>query len=529
MKKLFWLVIVLIIVSSACIQRSSLEQNPIIKVRIPEIKNPETEKHTVAWGKIQSKSILNHKKSALSLLDSILTIARENKNQNQILKCHVVKAGLIDNYQKNKYQNLIDGLNKDLKAATFPFKQILNSYIAETYWNYYTQNRWRISRRSETLTVDSNDLLTWDLNSIIKTVHNHYKASLTSKDSLWAIPITEIKDVITNDEYFYRQPKLYDFLANRALTFYANSEANLAVIDEQFKIDKVDFFTNLINTPIQSIDTLNTKFLSLKIYQELEGYHIYDEYPAAFLVAKMNSLKYCNENTKILKHDSLCIAQIKKLFEDCKLEDLRSVIAYNLTVLYFESKQLVEAEEWCKIVLDLNVESQELNEAKGIYKKIHSKMLTFNVSENVLPNQVSKILITHTNVDSLHFRLCPIDNWKYIKKTNTWQNKSDFKSNLKKLKPSNEWIVNLSPMEDFKQHKVEVELPPLEHGGYVLIASVNEDFRVDSNAISYAYIQVTNLSIVKKVTKDAFEILVLNRETGDPLSGVVCDLKCFKN
>ena len=72
-------------------------------------------------------------------------------------------------------------------------------------------------------------------------------------------------------------------------------------------------------------------------------------------------------------------------------------------------------------------------------------------------------------------------------------------------------------------------MPALEHGGYVLIASVNEDFRVDSNAISYAYIQVTNLSIVKKVTKDAFEILVLNRETGDPLSGVVCDLKWFKN
>lgn len=529
MKKLFWLVIGVIIVYSACIQRNNLEQIPIVKVRIPEIKNPETKKHTVAWEKIQSKIILNHKKSALSLLDSILTVARENKNQNQILKCHVFKSGLIDNYKKNKYQDLIDGLNKDLKAATFPFKQILNSYIAETYWNYYNQNRWRISRRSETLTVDSNDILTWDLNSIIKIVHNHYKASLTSKDSLWAIPITEIKDVITNDEYFYRQPKLYDFLANRALAFYANSEANLAVINEQFKIDKVEFFTNLVNTPIQSIDTLNTKFLSLKIYQELQGYHKDDEYPAAFLVAKMNSLKYCNENTEILKHDSLCIAQIKELFEDCKLEDLRSVIAYNLTVLYFESKQLVEAEEWCKIVLDLNVESQELNEAKVIYKKIHSKMLAFNVSKNVLPNQVNKILITHTNVDSLHFRLCPIDNWKYIKKTNTWQNKSDFKSNLKKLKPSNEWIVNLSPIEDFKQHKVEVELPPLKHGGYVLIASVNEDFGVDSNAISYAYIQVTNLSIVKKMTKDAFEILVLNRETGDPLSGVVCNLKCFKN
>ena len=61
MKKLFWLVIGLIIVSSACIQRSNLEQTTIVKVRIPEIKNPETEKHTVAWEKIQSIGFnLNH-------------------------------------------------------------------------------------------------------------------------------------------------------------------------------------------------------------------------------------------------------------------------------------------------------------------------------------------------------------------------------------------------------------------------------------------------------------------------------------
>ena len=163
MKNAFYLIIGLLIVSSACIQRNNLKEIQIAKVRLPEIKIPKTEKHTAAWEKIEAKVNLNYNKSALNLLDSILKIARENKNQKQILKCHITKAELIDNYKKNKYQDLIGGLNKDLETATFPFKQILNSYIAETYWNYYTQNRWRINRRSETIAIDRNDLLTWDL------------------------------------------------------------------------------------------------------------------------------------------------------------------------------------------------------------------------------------------------------------------------------------------------------------------------------------------------------------------------------
>ena len=54
-------------------------------------------------------------------------------------------------------------------------KPILHSMIAEQYWNYYQNNRYRFLRRTQTVEFKQEDMRTWDLKKIVEQVILHFK------------------------------------------------------------------------------------------------------------------------------------------------------------------------------------------------------------------------------------------------------------------------------------------------------------------------------------------------------------------
>ena len=91
------------------------------------------------------------------------------------------------------------------------------------------------------------------ISSILKKVDFHYQHSLTLEEDLLAFPIDNLKDILhlPNAKVKLNQfngkhlrPTLFDFLSNRALSYYQQNEGRVNAPQEEFKIDEFAIFSN---------------------------------------------------------------------------------------------------------------------------------------------------------------------------------------------------------------------------------------------------------------------------------------------
>ncbi|MEJ2616157.1 MAG: MG2 domain-containing protein, partial [Ignavibacteriaceae bacterium] len=81
----------------------------------------------------------------------------------------------------------------------------------------------------------------------------------------------------------------------------------------------------------------------------------------------------------------------------------------------------------------------------------------------------------------------------------------------------NEWNINLPDEKDFQQHSVEIPIPKLKAGHYLILTGTNKNFEYYKNAVAYSYTWVTNLSYNYSFSDNRMQFLVQNRKSGDPV------------
>ena len=68
--------------------------------------------------------------------------------------------------------------------------------LAECYWHYYENNRWRFYNRTQTKNFDLKDIHTWDLRTIMEKMTQEYELSLKDENELKKTPFTIYNEVI---------------------------------------------------------------------------------------------------------------------------------------------------------------------------------------------------------------------------------------------------------------------------------------------------------------------------------------------
>lgn len=65
-------------------------------------------------------------------------------------------------------------------------------------------------------------------------------------------------------------------------------------------------------------------------------------------------------------------------------------------------------------------------------------------------------------------------------------------------------------------------MPELPFGHYVVITSLNPDFKYSNNLVSYAQCVVSNISTIERRREDdgAYDIYALHRQTGEALKNI---------
>jgi hypothetical protein len=130
-----------------------------------------------AWKKVDSLQNKGLTRSALEVVEQIYEAAKKNKNQPQIVKSFIHKLKFTNYTEEDSQKKIINQVKEEIENASFPNDAILNSILAQVYWQYYTYNRYRFQNRTETVNFDNEDFQTWDIARLVKEIdkqHNLY-------------------------------------------------------------------------------------------------------------------------------------------------------------------------------------------------------------------------------------------------------------------------------------------------------------------------------------------------------------------
>ncbi|MFB3057266.1 MAG: hypothetical protein ACE1ZQ_08905, partial [Ignavibacteriaceae bacterium] len=119
--------------------------------------------YEAAWHKVDSLVNEGLTRSALGIVEDIYKTAKNEDNQPQIIKSLLYKLKFTNYTEENSHIKILDNVKDEIISTSFPANAILKSMLANIYWQYYQNNRWRFQQRTETVNFDNNDFQTWDL------------------------------------------------------------------------------------------------------------------------------------------------------------------------------------------------------------------------------------------------------------------------------------------------------------------------------------------------------------------------------
>jgi uncharacterized protein YfaS (alpha-2-macroglobulin family) len=485
------------------------------------------------WKKVKTFNQEGLPKSALEIVEIIYDKANKENNDNQIIKALLHKAKYMLTLEENAQLTIIKDLKSEIDKSKFPKKNILESVLANLYWQYFQQNRWRFYNRTQTSEkVDREDFRTWDLETLFAEVHLHYQKSL--KNGVLAQQTNlDIFDQIlltASDSKKYR-PTLYDFLTHNALDFYKTSETNITKPSYAFTINDKKYLqehTVFSSLKIETKDSLSLQFNALKLFQDLIKFHARDKTPDALVEVNIERIKFVSEHAVFDGKKNLlleCLQSEKKKFASF---DASALYDYEIANLYKEHAatyipeedethrwKLKEAIAICDAVIKKFPDSRAANLCKTLKSQILHTEVNITTEKYVPIQTPGRLLITYKNLNKLYFNAFKITS-KQLKDLKKLYNQDQIKF-LSSLKATKTWETEICDEQDYQTHTTEVLLPALDQGSYLILATIAKDLSQKS-MFSYGNTQISNLALTENETPQKSIFQVLNRHNGAPVA-----------
>lgn len=466
-------------------------------------------------------------RSAYDLVQKIYQKADGEKNEVQRIKALLFTSKYLLILEEDAQLSVINKFKTEIKKASFPKKNILESYLANLYWQYFEQNRYQFYNRTATETkVDSVDFRTWDLNTLFKEIHVHFQKALSDSKALQKTDLQEFKELIETEEgsEMYR-PTLYDLLAHDALNFYKSDENSITRPTDTFEIDAPDYlcdaysFTQL-DIPNQDATSLQSK--ALQLYQELVSFHFSDATLEALTLVDIERLNFIHANAVFPDKDDVLERVLLESAENIRHHETSGLYTYELAKLYKNQGdtfttdapqyrwKLKEAIGLCDQVISRYPDTRGAQQCAHLKSQILAPSLQLQTEKYIPIAKPAKLLVNYKNRTSLDLRAYPISakQWEDLNNLYPETEKLEF---IQKLKPSKEWSVNLIDEGDYQLHSIEIPIPELPNGRYLILALPKEE---EVNSFAYSEVQVTNLALLQTTTDKEHLFQVVDRNNG---------------
>ena len=495
------------------------------------------------WKKVHNFQKSNLPKSALKEVENIYATAKKENNAPQLLKTLLFKSKYALILEEDAQLNIINSFNTEISKSEFPTKNMLESVLANLYWQYFQQNRWEFYNRTTTESkVDTSDFRTWDLQTIFAEIHLHFQKSLENEVLAQKTDLNGFNDILElqKDSKIFR-PTLYDFLSHNALDFYKSSETSIANPVYKFEISEEKYlsdFKEFLTLKLETKDTLSLPFNALKIYQKLGVFHQKENKTAAFIAVELGRLLFVKQHATLSGKETLFLNSLINLKNEFKALESSTLIDFEIATAYnnqandyvpkTKTKQQfkrVKALEICKEAIAKFPNSLGAEKCNLLKQQILNLSLSI-IAEKYAPNQKdNKVLVSYKNIPEIYFHIFKINNKEKEEFARIYNDSAKI-AFIKKLDLVSNFRQALKTENDYQQHNTEILIPPFSNGNYLIYASTFETLN-ENSIYATAFIQSTDIAVIENRQNNSNLYQIVDRNTGKPLVGAKVNVKNY--
>lgn len=494
-----------------------------------------------AWKKVEQLSTTsNLPKSALAEVEKIYTAALAAQNYPQLLKAIRYRVGLLCQTTGN-WNASINSLKQEEAKLPFPAQAIVQSFLAEAYLSYYESNYFQFAANN-VLSAPSDDLATWDSNTLTAEVLRSIRLALSNAKGLQAIPTSEYEPVLEGEkETVALRPSLYDFLISRMITTLSRQEPNSVKLGQLvFTYNNEAYFSDVrtfVQVELASTDTLSFSYHALKLTQEQLAFRLIQKEQAPLLDADLNRLKLVYSQSKLDNKDELYEQALVRLVKDAGDASMAGDIKYELAVFYYKQgesfrntgqyrNRIMDALALCNEIEAKHKQSlayKNKEYAKALRDKILGSSVSITLDNYTLPDEASKVLLTYRNVDVVSLSIVRLENDftdddESLRKT--------WKTMWKGQKKVQQQDIKTSRLPDYQSYSAEVAIQPLPIGRYMLVASNRKDATEKDAVVEIKKFQVTDLTII---TSSDPVLYLRHRKSGKAIANATVNMYSLEN
>ncbi|WP_149274809.1 alpha-2-macroglobulin family protein [Pareuzebyella sediminis] len=504
--------------------------------------------YEVLWQKVQKLEREALTKSALKIVQTISEKAHREKNPEQKIKALLYTSKYSMTLEEDAQLKIIHDFRMEIEKAEFPVKNVLESYLANLYWQYFQQHRHQFYQRTATTTlIDSADFRTWDLTSLFHKINEHFEASLDHPKRLQEQNLDSFRNILTqqpNSEDF--RPTLFDILAHNALTFYKTEETSVNQPSDRFEIDDPKYLCEAydfiqLNLPAQDENLLQSK--ALLTYQKLLQFHFSDPQLEAFVDVDIDRLNYTHQNAVFEDKDDRLLETLHNSAKNLRHNEVSGLYEYEIARLFHQQgntydPQTNEQNQWkqrealqlCESVIARFPNSRAANKCMALKSEILAPSIEVKVENFVPTNTVSRMLVSYKNHSKLQliaYEITP-DQWKQLMKTYPPSKQLAF---IETLPTVTNWAAELKDENDYQNHRTEIQVPKLPNGQYLILATPLDSTKGKASANTFAFgqLQVTNMALIATQTESRYNFQVVDRRDGAPVPGAILNFSYLKN
>lgn len=536
----------LILMSQSCEKKDKVSENEVTASESPLTEKPEMPMlkynfdgdYSDLWIKVDSLDKEGLFKSALEIVNTIFAEAKKEDNAPQVVKAVIHRMKYNAYLEEDDFVLALAELNELSEKNAFPIKQLIHSVTAEVYWQYYESNRWEFMERSQTVNFENNDVRTWDLKTISAHVSKHYLLSLESADSLQHADLYDFREILEqNITARNLRPTLYDFLAHRAINYFANAESELVRPEVKFVIDDEAYLgtaSAFAKMNVQSKTETSNLYLATKIYQDLTKFRLSDKKVAPLVDLEIERLKFMRGQSISPKKDELYLASLKSLVSSYPSHEASAEAQYYIANYYHQQGETYTPEQpetrWdkkkaltiCQVAIKQFPDSYGAKMCERLASTIQSKSLESENEIAYAKNENGRVKISYRNVDEVFVRIIKVPTGFYSAYRYYDEELLD---ELLKKEVTKELEFTLENPGDYQDHSTEIALPNLDLGLYAILISPKKTFVKGKNTILHDSYWVTNLAYTYTTNSDNSQSLfVTNRSTGKPINRVKVEL-----
>ncbi len=488
------------------------------------------------WQKVYDARDKGLPKTAIEALEPIIADALANNRHAEAVKAICTRIAFEGQIEGHKAEERVTRLEAEIAQVPDAMKPIMQAILANWYWHYFQQNRWRFQRRTQTAEPPGDDITTWDLPRILAEIDRHFTLALAQQAALKATPIGQYNDLLEKgtvpDSY---RPTLYDFIAHEALAFYQAGEQGAAKAEDAFEIaDDSPIFApvaEFLNWRPETTDTDSPKLKAVKLFQDLLAFHQDDADHRASADADLWRLAFGKNQAvgpEVNERYKAALARFAEQWADHEIF-ARAICAWASVVR--EEGDPAAAHELATRGRNAHPQSVGGAMCHNLIRQIEAKQLEIT-AERVWNEPWPTVAVSYKNLTRVCFRAVPYDfeafaarqRWGYSDALHGvhWQDRDALIAELIARKPAAAWDAKLPPTSDFRERTEKVAVPKdLKPGFYFVLASARALFGKDDNNVSLAIVWVSDLALIVRESYHAgvLDGFVLDALTGEPVEG----------